>query len=101
MVESHKERAEDLIWLFYTVAILSAIALIAPVKWPGSSTWLGVTVLVFGALTPGAGGYMRMPEGEYGIANSAMNRPQRKFAKLPLARSHLLLNPQRVSRLQL
>jgi hypothetical protein len=42
-----------------------------------------------------------MPEGEYGIENSAMNRPQRKFANLPLARSHLLLNPQRVSRLQL
>lgn len=57
-VESNKERAEDLIWLFCGVAILSAIALIAPVKWPRSSTWLGVTVLVLGAITPGAGGYI-------------------------------------------
>ena len=55
---SHKERAEDLIWLFYALAILSAIALIAPVKWPGLSIWLGVAVLVLGAITLGGGGYI-------------------------------------------
>src|ERR1044071_1896092 len=31
---SHQQRAERLIWLFYAVAILSAIALSAPAKWP-------------------------------------------------------------------
>jgi plastocyanin len=55
---SHKQRAEDLIWLFYAVAILSAIALIAPVKWPGLSIWLAVGVLVLGAITLGSGGYI-------------------------------------------
>ena len=55
---SHKERAEDLIWLFYAVAILSGIALTLPVKWPGSSAWLAVAVLVLGAITLGAGGYI-------------------------------------------
>jgi len=55
---SHKQRAEDLIWLFYAVAILSAIALIAPVKWPRLSIWLAVAVLVLGAITLGSGGYI-------------------------------------------
>ena len=55
---SHKERAEYLIWLFYALAILSAIALIAQVKWPGLSIWLGVAVLVLGAITLGSGGYI-------------------------------------------
>jgi plastocyanin len=55
---SHKERAEGLIWLFYALAILSAIALIAPAKWPGLSIWLGVAVLVLGTITLGAGGYI-------------------------------------------
>src|SRR5262245_62670154 len=55
---SHKERAEDLIWLFYALAILSVVALIAPVKWPGLSIWPGVAVLVLGTITLGAGGYI-------------------------------------------
>ena len=55
---SHKERAEFLIWLFYALAILSAIALIAPVKWPRLSIWLGVAILVLGAITLGSGGYV-------------------------------------------
>src|SRR5215831_3315779 len=55
---SHKERAESLIWLFYAVAILSAIALIAPAKWPRLSIWLSLAVLVLGAITLGSGGYI-------------------------------------------
>jgi plastocyanin len=57
-LDSHKERAEDLIWFFYALAILSAIALIAPVKWPGLSIWLGAAVLALGTITLGAGGYI-------------------------------------------
>ena len=55
---SHKQRAENLIWLFYALAILSAIALIAPVKWPGLSIWLSVVVLLLGAIALGSGGYI-------------------------------------------
>jgi hypothetical protein len=52
---SHKQRAEDLIWLFYALAILSAIALIAPVKWPRLSTGLSVAILVLGVISLGSG----------------------------------------------
>jgi plastocyanin len=55
---AHKERAENLIWLFYAVAILSAIALLAPFKWPRLSIWLALAVLALSAITLGTGGYI-------------------------------------------
>ena len=61
---AHKERAEDLIWLFYAVATLSAIALIAPIKWQRSSTALAIAVLVLGVISLGAGGYIAYAGGK-------------------------------------
>src|ERR1043165_1192673 len=55
---AHKARAESLIWLFYGVAGLSAIALIVPIKWPRSSVWFAIAVLVLGAISLGVGGYI-------------------------------------------
>src|SRR5204863_7190994 len=43
---------------FYALAILSALALIVPVKWPRSSVWLALAVLVLGAVSLGVGGYI-------------------------------------------
>lgn len=54
----HKERAEGLIWFFYALAILSAIALIIPIKWPKSSIWFAIAVLLVGVISLGAGGYV-------------------------------------------
>jgi plastocyanin len=54
----HKQRAENLIWLFYALAILSAIAIIAPIKRPGLSVWLALAVLVLGFVLLGLGGYI-------------------------------------------
>ena len=36
-LDEHQDRAEDLIWIFYALAILSAAAIAAPIKWPKSS----------------------------------------------------------------
>jgi len=55
---AHKARAENLIWFFYGVGILSVIALIVPIKWPRSSTWLAIAVLVVGTSSLGLGGYI-------------------------------------------
>jgi plastocyanin len=54
----HKERAESLIWFFYAVAILSALALVVPVWWPRLSLWAAVAVLVLGPILLGVGGYI-------------------------------------------
>src|SRR5947208_16893758 len=33
-LDEHKDRAEDLIYIFYALAVLSAVAIAAPIKWP-------------------------------------------------------------------
>src|SRR6266568_5692629 len=43
-LDEHKDRAENLIWIFYALAILSAVAIGAPIKWPKSSATLVTAV---------------------------------------------------------
>jgi hypothetical protein len=57
-LDEHKDRAEDLIWVFYVLGALSAIAIGAPIKWPRSSVPLAVTVILLGAVTLGSGAYI-------------------------------------------
>ena len=57
-LDEHRDRAEDLIWIFYTLAVLSAIAIAAPIKWPKSSGPLVIAVILLGAVTVGSGGYI-------------------------------------------
>jgi hypothetical protein len=70
---AHKARAENLIWLFYAVAALSVIALIAAVKWQRSSIALASTILVLGVVSLGAGGYIAYARGQ----NPAPRVPKR------------------------
>ncbi len=60
----HKDRAEDLIYFFYALALLSAIAIVLPIKWPKSSAALVITVILFGAATLGIGGYIAYAGGK-------------------------------------
>jgi hypothetical protein len=62
-LDAHKDRAEDLVWIFYTLAALSAIAIVAPIKWPKSSVPAVMAVLLLGAVTLGTGGYIAHPGG--------------------------------------
>jgi hypothetical protein len=57
-LDEHEERGEALIWIFYALAILSAIAVAAPIKWPKSSVPLAVAVILVGAVTLGSGAYI-------------------------------------------
>lgn len=57
-LDEHRERGEDLIWIFYALVALSAIAIAAPFKWPKSSLPLAVAVLLLGAVTLGSGAYI-------------------------------------------
>ena len=57
-LEEHRERAEKLIFLFYALAVLSALAIAVPIKWPKTSVLLAIAVLLLGAATLGAGGYI-------------------------------------------
>ena len=57
-LDEHVHRAENLIWVFYALAALSAFAIAAPIKWPKSSTPLAVAVILLGAVTLGSGAYI-------------------------------------------
>ena len=57
-LDEHMHRAEQLIYVFYALAVLSAAAIAAPIKWPKSSTLLAISVLLVGAVARGAGGYI-------------------------------------------
>jgi hypothetical protein len=57
-LDEHMHRAEDLIWVFYALAALSAFAIAAPIKWPKSSMPLVVAVILLGAATLGSGAYI-------------------------------------------
>ena len=81
-LEEHEDRAEDLIWMFYGLAVLSAIALVAPAKWPRSATPLLIAVILLGLATLGAGGYIAYAGGK--IRHREFRNvppPQRKAAE--------------------
>jgi hypothetical protein len=57
-LDEHRERGEELIWIFYALVALSAIALAAPIKWPKSSLPLAVAVVLLGVVTLESGVYI-------------------------------------------
>jgi hypothetical protein len=63
-LEAHQDRGEDLVFFFYALAVLSAVAIAAPIKWPKSSGPLVIAVILFGAVTLGAGGYIAYAGGK-------------------------------------
>ncbi|HZR05453.1 MAG TPA: hypothetical protein VFA61_06470 [Candidatus Udaeobacter sp.] len=57
-LDEHRDRGEDLIWIFYVLAAVSAVAIGAPIKWPKSAVPLAVAVILLGAVTLGGGAYI-------------------------------------------
>ena len=63
-LDEHQDRAENLIWMFYALAVLSAIAIAAPIKWPKSSAALVIAVIFLAAVTLGTGVYIAYTGGK-------------------------------------
>lgn len=63
-LDEHQHRAEQLIYFFYTLAALSVIAIILPIKWPRSSAPLVIGTILFGAIVLGIGGYIAYAGGK-------------------------------------
>jgi hypothetical protein len=63
-LDEHKDRAENLIWIFYALAILSAVAIAAPIRWPKSCAPLVIAVILLGVATLGVGGYIAYAGGK-------------------------------------
>jgi disulfide bond formation protein DsbB len=63
-LQAHEDRADKLIYLFYALAILSLVALVAPKKWPNSALPLIIATLILIAVSLGAGGYIAYAGGK-------------------------------------
>ncbi len=63
-LDEHHHRADQCIYFFYALALLSAVAIAAPIKWPRSSLPLAVSVIVLGAVVLGMGGYIAYAGGK-------------------------------------
>jgi hypothetical protein len=53
-LDEHMHRAEQFIYVFYALALLSAAAIAVPIKWPKSAGPLAISVLLVGAAAFGA-----------------------------------------------
>ena len=62
-LDEHMARAEKLIYAFYVLAAVAVAGLLAPLKWPRSSTPLAITALVLAVSTLGIGGWISYPAG--------------------------------------
>ncbi len=54
----HEHRADDLVWSFYVLAGLAAVAILAPMKWPKTATALALVTLLGSFAVLGIGGYI-------------------------------------------
>jgi hypothetical protein len=63
-LDEHQHRAEQFIYFFYALALLSAAAIALPIKWPRSSLPFTIAVLLLGALVLGLGGYIAYAGGK-------------------------------------
>ena len=63
-LNEHRDRAQKLIYLFYVVAALSAVAIIVPLRWPKSSVPLALAVVLLGAAAMASGCYIAYAGGK-------------------------------------
>jgi hypothetical protein len=57
-LDEHRSRAEHLIYIFYAVAVLSAVAIAAEFKLPRSAVPLAIATLILASANLAAGGYI-------------------------------------------
>jgi disulfide bond formation protein DsbB len=63
-LEAHKARAQQFICYFYALAVLSAVAIVAPIKWPKSSVPLAISVLLLAFAVLAMGSYIAYAGGK-------------------------------------
>ena len=57
-LDEHQARGQKLIYVFYALAVLSAAAIVVPLRWPKSSVPLALVVVLLGAVALGSGCYI-------------------------------------------
>jgi alpha-D-ribose 1-methylphosphonate 5-triphosphate synthase subunit PhnH len=73
-LKAHAHRADELIYVFYVLALVSAAAIFAPKKWPRSARPLAIATLILTIISLGAGFY---------IAHAGGKIRHREFRNVP------------------
>jgi hypothetical protein len=63
-LKAHEHRADKLVWFFYALAIVSAAAIVVPIKFPRVATALTILTVVLAVGALGAGGYIAYAGGK-------------------------------------
>jgi hypothetical protein len=63
-LKAHAHRADNLIYAFYALALVSAAAIFIPKKWPKSARPLAVATLILAVVSLGAGFYIAYAGGK-------------------------------------
>lgn len=63
-LQAHADRADELVYFFYALAVLSFVAIFAPRKWPKSALPLTIATLILAAASLGVGGYIAQAGGK-------------------------------------
>ena|SRR5437763_8859672 len=63
-LKTHADRAQRLIYPFYALALIAAIAILAPKKWPKTARPLAIATLVLAVFSLGAGCYVAYAGGK-------------------------------------
>ncbi len=57
-LKAHVHRADQLVWLYYTLAGVAAAAIFVPKKWPGTARPLVIVTMLLAFVSLGAGAYI-------------------------------------------
>jgi hypothetical protein len=63
-LDEHQARADKFIYVFYALAVMSAAAIVMPMRWPKSSPALVIAVILLGAVALGCGMYIAYAGGK-------------------------------------
>ncbi len=73
-LKAHAHRADELVYVFYALALVSAAAIFAPKKWPRTARPLAIATLILAFAALGAGFY---------IAHAGGKIRHREFRNIP------------------
>ncbi len=63
-LKAHMHRADELVWVYYVMAALAAVAILVPLRWPKTATALALAVLLASGGALGVGGYIAYAGGK-------------------------------------